>query len=78
MKTPEEKEAYKQGVVDALETYMDKQRHVTGIMAELSQVLQEGTAEHFIDWHNSKATAANRISKDWLKQYKKECGNGQN
>lgn len=63
-------------LLKTLETFKIKESHVNGIMAELHDALQEGTAEHFIEWHNSNAIPDRQISPDWYKQYLKECGDG--
>ncbi len=60
-------------ILKTIEAHMIKQSQITGMMAELKDVMAEGTAEHFISWHNSKATASNRISSSWYEQYLKEC-----
>lgn len=63
-------------LLKTLESNQAKQSNINGIMSELYTALQSGTAEHFISWHNSKATASNRISSSWYEQYLKECGDG--
>ncbi len=60
-------------ILKTIESHQSRQNRITGIMAELDTALQVGTAEHFISWHNSKATASNRISSSWYEQYLKEC-----
>lgn len=60
--------------IKILEKDLTKQSQVNGMINELMDVIQSGTAEHFIEWHNSKATANNRISPDWYKQYLTENG----
>ena len=57
-----------------LEKELTKQSQVNGMINELNEVIQSGTAEHFIKWHNSKVTANNHISPDWYKQYLTENG----
>lgn len=56
-----------------LEAHLIKQSQVNGIISEMIDIVKAGTAEHFIEWHNSKATKDRQISPDWYKQYNKEC-----
>ena len=56
-----------------IQSYAAKAEKIEAIAAELNNEIQKGSAEHFIAWHNSKATANNRLSDGWVEQYRKDC-----
>ena len=61
-------------ILKTIEANMIKQSKITGMMAELKDALAEGTAEHFIAWHNSKSRPDRQIPESWYNQYRKERG----
>lgn len=61
-------------LMNSLKIHQSSQSKITGIMAEFDVVLQEGTAEHFISWHNSTARPDRQIPQSWYERYLKECG----
>ena len=61
-------------ILKTIEAHMTKQSHITGIMAELKEVMATDSAQHFIAWHNSKSRPDRQIPESWYNQYRKECG----
>lgn len=61
-------------LLKTIQSHQEKQVRITEIVDELDNLLQEGSAEHFIQWHNSKATQDRHISPSWYNLYLTENG----
>lgn len=57
----------------SIQSYATKSEKIDKLADELNNEIQKGSAQHFINWHNSKATASNRISESWVAEYEKHC-----
>ena len=61
-------------LLQTIATHQTKSEKIEKIAAELDKAIQTGSAQHFVQWHNSKVTPDKHISPNWFEQYRKEAG----
>ena len=55
--------------INNIKQNVERSENILLAAKNFSNEINKGSAEDFIEWHNSQATSSNRLSESWVRGY---------